>query len=372
MIAENMVLYQDLYLIPRALIRVIFIIVNNIYCIPTYAIWMFTLWPIKILYPDIYWRIEGLFFHWLLSMVAMWSYTAGYEIVEDGDDITPCLNERTLVIANHQSTADVPLLMATFNAKPNILPNLMWIMDRLFKYTNFGIVSVLHEDFFIVSGKNNRDESIIALRKHLHESYIPRKRLWMVLFPEGGFLRKRKETSQKFALKNNLPVLNNVSLPRVGALKAIMDEIGPKKQSNNNKSNNIEPEKKSVPELRWILDITIAYPGGDPLDLTTILHGLRKPCKTVLYYRLYPSHEVPDNPEQQTQWLYDRFCEKEKLLENFYKTGSFTAGSTKHRKEVVTQDMLRFIIIHIFFITSTYFHMRMLYALCEYCSYYIY
>lgn len=203
--------------------------------------------------------------------------------MEDGDDITPCLNQRTLVIANHQSTADVPLLMASFNAKPNILPNLMWIMDRLFKYTNFGIVSVLHEDFFIVSvsigkvaysaliiiytfvylkGKNNREESIVALRRHLHESYIPRKRLWMVLFPEGGFLRKRKETSQKyvilycicmnlilnilimfyfrFALKNNLPVLNNVSLPRVGALKAIMDEIGPKKQSNNNKSNNVE------------------------------------------------------------------------------------------------------------------------------------
>lgn len=76
-------------------------------------------------------------------------------VVEDGDDITPCLNERTLVIANHQSTADVPLLMATFNAKPNILPNLMWIMDRLFKYTNFGIVSVLHEDFFIVSVSRN-------------------------------------------------------------------------------------------------------------------------------------------------------------------------------------------------------------------------
>lgn len=61
------------------------------------------------------------------------------------------MEDRTLVIANHQSTADVPLLMATFNTKKNVLPNLMWIMDRIFKYTNFGIVSILHEDFFIVS-----------------------------------------------------------------------------------------------------------------------------------------------------------------------------------------------------------------------------
>lgn len=30
----------------------------------------------------------------------------------------------------------------------------------------------------------------------------------------------------RFAEKNNLPVLNNVTLPRVGAMKAIMDVLG--------------------------------------------------------------------------------------------------------------------------------------------------
>lgn len=71
--------------------------------------------------------------------------------MELGDDISPCQarDTRTLIIANHQSTADVPLLMACFSAKPDILPNIMWIMDRVFKFTNFGIVSVLHQDFFI-------------------------------------------------------------------------------------------------------------------------------------------------------------------------------------------------------------------------------
>lgn len=72
-------------------------------------------------------------------------------VIEQGDDIQRIINERTLVIANHQSTGDVPMLMTSFNAKPNVLPNLMWIMDRVFKFTNFGIVSILHQDFFIVS-----------------------------------------------------------------------------------------------------------------------------------------------------------------------------------------------------------------------------
>lgn len=68
-----------------------------------------------------------------------------------GDDVTPCRvkGARTLIVANHQSTADVPLMMACYSAKPDIIPNIMWIMDHVFKFTNFGIVSVLHQDFFV-------------------------------------------------------------------------------------------------------------------------------------------------------------------------------------------------------------------------------
>lgn len=58
----------------------------------------------------------------------------------------------------------------------------------------------------------------------------------MVLFPEGGFLRKRKAVSQKYAQKNGLPLLHNVSLPRVGAMHAIMETVGPKTVANNNSS----------------------------------------------------------------------------------------------------------------------------------------
>lgn len=68
-----------------------------------------------------------------------------------GDDIRLCLNDRTLVLVNHQSTADVPMLMTNFNSKVSVLPNVMWIMDRIFKFTNFGIVSIIHQDFFILS-----------------------------------------------------------------------------------------------------------------------------------------------------------------------------------------------------------------------------
>lgn len=70
-------------------------------------------------------------------------------VIESGDEPSTCMGSRTLILANHQSTADVPMLMTAWNPRRGLLSNLMWIMDRVFKFTNFGIVSVLHEDFFI-------------------------------------------------------------------------------------------------------------------------------------------------------------------------------------------------------------------------------
>ncbi|XP_014226873.1 acyl-CoA:lysophosphatidylglycerol acyltransferase 1-like isoform X1 [Trichogramma pretiosum] len=346
----------------KCLCRVAFVLINNVYCIPTYVIWMMFLLPVKAYHPQTYWRIEGLFFHWLLAMVSMWSWSAGYDVVEQGDDISRIIHDRTLVISNHQSTGDVPILMATFNAKPNVLPNLMWIMDRIFKYTNFGVVSLLHHDFFIASGRKKREESLRQLQKHLKESYVPLQRKWMVLFPEGGFLCKRRETSQKYAKKNNLPILENVTLPRVGALQTIFDIVGPVQNNNSSEQQINTRSVMSVvkPEIRWILDITIAYPQGKPIDLFTMITGSRPPCQTVLFYRIYPTSMVPKEPEQLSKWLYDRWAEKEALLDNFYKYGTFEGTQRLNTEDSkVQQDLLRYLVIHLFFITSSYIHYGM-------------
>lgn len=65
------------------------------------------------------------------------------------------------------------------------------------------------------------------------------------MFPEGGFLCKRRETSQKYAKKNNLPILENVSLPRVGAMQIIFNTLGPVQDNKvqhdhlNNRASNV-------------------------------------------------------------------------------------------------------------------------------------
>lgn len=211
------------------------------------------------------------------------------------------------------------------------------IIDFLNEQRNFTIQYIAHSQ-----GKARREESVRQLKDHLTSEYIPLGRKWMVLFPEGGFLTKRKPISQRFAEKMNLPLLHNVTVPRMGALLVIRDTLMTKptallkngtqpsddnKQTmngafctNNNNVVNINAqnardtsedqringevvlpgkrggvvEESDQPELDFILDITIGYPDGKPLNLQNILTGLREPCQTVLFYRVYPAGDVSD------------------------------------------------------------------------------
>lgn len=144
-----------IYLYIRAILRILFIILNNLYCLPTYLVWMAMLWPLKIINSKMYYKIEGMLYTWLFNMITVWGHSAGYGVLEYGDQPEKYFENRALVISNHQSTGDVPVLMAAFNAKPMVVPNIMWVMDAIFKYTNFGIVCSYHQDFFIESVRNS-------------------------------------------------------------------------------------------------------------------------------------------------------------------------------------------------------------------------
>ncbi|ODM98091.1 Acyl-CoA:lysophosphatidylglycerol acyltransferase 1 [Orchesella cincta] len=301
----------------RWVLRTLAVLLNNLYCIPTYVAWMFLVHPIYYINPKLYWIVEGEFFQWLLTCVGFWSYSAGYYIVESGDNIKNLMDEETLVLVNHQSTSDVPLLMHNFSAKNTLLQRLNWIMDAVFQYTNFGIVSTLHGDFFINAGRDRRDASLKDLESYLKNIFLPRERKWLVLFPEGGFLRKRKDASKRYAEKMGLPNLEHVTLPRLGAIQTIINTLAPTTDEG-------QTRRSAAGRLKYVIDMTIAYPDGDPLDLPTIVTGYRTPCKIQMHYNVYRIDEVPHQNEDELQkWLYDLYIKKNGMLEHYYATGIF-------------------------------------------------
>ena len=172
-----------------SLFRTTWVLLCNLICIPTHTAWMLLFLPVYLASPPIYWMIEEVMFSWMLTIVTCWSWSAGYHISESGEHLDLLMRHKLLLLPNHQSTADVPLLMSILTARVGLTNKVMWIMDRVFKFTNFGVVSLMHDDFFIRSGRAGRELTLIELKHHLKNVFLKKKRKYLVLFPEGGFLR---------------------------------------------------------------------------------------------------------------------------------------------------------------------------------------
>lgn len=97
----------------------------------------------------------------------------------------------------------------------------------------FAVFFVLCVFLSFPQGKAHRDKQLIYLKDHLEKYYHNRDRKWIVLFPEGGFLRKRRETSQLFAKKHSLPHLTHVTLPRLGATHVILKTLAAQQENGS-------------------------------------------------------------------------------------------------------------------------------------------
>ena len=54
-----------------------------------------------------------------------------HTVVEMGDEIESLLNDKSLVLINHQSTSDVPLIMSALDGHNGACRDIMWIMDKM-------------------------------------------------------------------------------------------------------------------------------------------------------------------------------------------------------------------------------------------------
>lgn len=192
----------------------------------------------------------------------------------------------------------------------------------------------------------------------MRQLYWTRDRRWFIIFPEGGFLHKRRATSQRYGLNNRFPILNHCTLPRIAGVKVILDTANPVRQvappidENQGKSlfwmdsssivpfndghsnlaqqsNDRAPPAPLIPPpgpgFRYLVDVTIAYPNpDDPLGMDNIMFGNRPPCEVSVHYRRIPIEDVPhQNEEALRDYLYSLWVEKERLLNHYNKHRHF-------------------------------------------------
>lgn len=230
---------------------------------------------------------------------------------------------RVLLLCNHVSTADVPLIMQSFSTLTN--QSVLWVLDGIFKPTNFGVVCSSHGDYFV--SKDSFVEGALRdqILKHPDRNLI-------VLFPEGGFLRKRIDGSNRYAIRNNLPTTKFVTYPRFRAFKDLMDlSVG----------------------ITHIVNATLLYDNiNNPLSILDTALGNRKE-PAILHYMVHERETI--NPSD--EWLRDIWLEKDKFLEKFYEDRDKVLNSFDGTLRTASLNWYKLFSIHLFYLLVCYLTM---------------
>ena len=107
-----------------------------------------------------------------------------------------------------------------------------------------------------------------------------------------------------------------------------------------------------------MIDVTIGYP-DHPLDFLEIMFARRPPCQVVVHYRRYRTDSVPCDHDALHRWLYDRWTEKDQLLDHFYRTGAFpTSPTDMPTARLLVLSDARCILVNTFLAVSAWFAVR--------------
>lgn len=234
---------------------------------------------------------------WWGLCVAVGRSWHGVQVVYSGDDPPP--RENVVLVANHQDMADITFLMFLAHRKKR-LGDMKWFVKRQLKWVPGVGWGMQFLDCLFVARDWARDATLVERTfSRIIRGKVP---LWLISFSEGTRITPKKlNAAQAFARERGLPVPKHVLIPRTRGFVA------------------------SVQGLRGhvdaVYDVTIGYVGGVPTLLQYML-GLVRIAH--IHVRRFPLVELPSTDDELAAWLSGRFVEKDRLLDGFYRNGTFT------------------------------------------------
>eukprot|EP00026_Physarum_polycephalum_P011174 Phypoly_transcript_11376.p1 GENE.Phypoly_transcript_11376~~Phypoly_transcript_11376.p1 ORF type:complete len:370 (+),score=30.59 Phypoly_transcript_11376:96-1205(+) len=244
---------------------------------------------------------SDLWFRFVISIMEYWN---GFRIRLSGDDLPD--SENVLLISNHPSEADWFFAWSLGWRKKSlgnvkiclkndfqIIPGLGWAIDNL--------------DYVFMTRKWEFDEHLL---KHSITNFIEDKfRTWFLIFPEGtDFTLAKQKRSWELAEQNGWPKYKHLLAPRTKGFVVTVQTI--RKHAD------------------YLYDLTIGYPQNEKPTFFTALAGR---CPSIININITrtPLADLPKNDEDLKQWIFERYKEKDELLEYFSKHQKFPgAGDT--------------------------------------------
>ena len=222
----------------------------------------------------------------------------GVRVEFSGDPVRP--GENALIIANHQQMTDITFL--TFVAeRGERLGDLKWFVKDEVKYVpGIGWGMLLLDNLFVKRDWMKDKERIEGTFRRLREGGMP---FWVVLFAEGTRLTAKKlERSSRIRARQGKRELRHLLTPHTRGFAATVEGLGER--------------------LDAVYDLTFGYKVGVPSLWQYILGYGRRAW---IHVRRHDAAALPQEREELSQWMEDRFAEKDELLERFYTDGGFEA-----------------------------------------------
>ena len=213
-------------------------------------------------------------------------------IVFHGDELDMLGNG--IIITNHQSMTDI-LVIFELAYRQKRLGDLKWFVKQSVKWVPGVGWGMQFLNCIFVKRDWKRDENRIAKAFYrLVKSKIP---FYMVIFPEGTRIKPAKVAeSVRFSEEHGLPVMNKVLFPRTKGFIATV--------------------KGLRQQIDAIYDVTILYNDHVP----GLWQWFRGDTGLInVFVKRYAKDDLPDDPDSLSDWLIQRYMEKDELLSRGYK-----------------------------------------------------
>jgi len=215
----------------------------------------------------------------------------------------PPREENAVLIPNHQSMVDVLVVLA-HGWRTARLGDMKWFVKDVVKWVPGPGWGMKFLDCIFLKRNWAQDRTEIErLFGKFKEEDIP---IYLVSFLEGTRKTPQKHAaSRAFAESRGMHVPEHTMVPRTKGFVATM--IGLRTA------------------LDSVQDLTIAYPDGVP-SLIDCFAG--RPRRIDIHVRRYPIETLPTDEAGLTQWVLDRFREKDALLAEHAERGVFAGAPT--------------------------------------------
>jgi 1-acyl-sn-glycerol-3-phosphate acyltransferase len=221
---------------------------------------------------------------------------AGIRFVYSGESVPP--RENAIVVANHQNMPDITTIMAFARSKHRLGDLKFFVKKKLKWFPGIGWGMQFLDCLFVDRTWTADREKITRTFHTLVDEQVP---MWLVSFVEGTRATRSKiAASREYALAKGHELTEHVLLPRTKGFAATVEGL------------------RDHAEV--VYDVTIGYVEGVPTLWQYIKGSVRR---IHVHVRRFDIEDLPDVEADVRQWLMDRFVEKDRLLDFFYRHGAF-------------------------------------------------